>query len=130
LEVINSDSDKKKIKHPALKIFNISTKKLLLHSFGAFKKFFVNNDFSSSTFTSGNTFFQNSGYKNKLVTTFSSNLTTPMAERHTRKFANIKPTSNNFNLSFDLNAVNSHFQYIQKNLIVDNLRMHNLLGVN
>jgi hypothetical protein len=118
LEIINNDSDKKKLSHPIAKIFSIPTKKLFLHSAEALKKSFFANDFSSSLLTKHAGLFQNAGQKNKTATFFSSSLYMPTTDRNTRKFANLKAAGTSFNLSTALNAPNSHFQFVKQNLVI------------
>ncbi len=110
-EVLNNNSDKKKLKHAIVKIFSFPTKKqkLINNSFFHANAFYNNQLLNTSTFA--NQFFNNIRLTKKSLTFFSSNHAISKFDQTTRKFSNISLSTGTFNLSSNLNTPVSYFKF-------------------
>jgi hypothetical protein len=106
LEKLNNNTDKKKIKNPALKLFFSPLKKQKLLSLCNFiNKIPQDNQILTNTVTI-NSLFKNNRLTHKNINIFSSNEAISRLNQTVKHMTKISPTAGNFNMSFYLNNLN------------------------
>lgn len=123
-ELINNNSDKKKLKHPTLKIFNFPIKKQKLNTTDFFN---VNNHFNKNLLsTITNQFSINNRATKKSLALFSQNYIVSKFDQTTKKFANISLTAGVFNLSPNLNTPTFYSKFFNEKLNVNLIVLNNI----
>lgn len=114
-EVLNNNTDKKKVHYLFFKFFQLPLKKHHLTDRLSLFKINFNNEFSVFNVTPAN-IFTNKQLINKTCTLFSANQSVNVAEKSLRKFANIYPNTANYNFSADLNPLSTYINRLSLNL--------------
>jgi len=114
-EVLNNNTDKKKIHYPFLKLFELPYKKYDLANYASLSK--INSDTELSTFSPlFLNIFDNLQVINKSYSSFSPNQSVSAPEKSLRKSANIYANTANFNLSAELNPLSTYFNRLSSSL--------------
>jgi hypothetical protein len=130
LNFINNNSDKKKLKYPTLKLFNLPNSKLNLNGFTTSSNLNLKNDLTVSFFNEEINFFTNQNLNYKIYTSFSPNQAIPFHHKSLKHFARIPVTASHYNFSLNLNSTTGYLNYSQNNFSNTNFFFYNLSNTN
>lgn len=124
-QILNDDSDKKKVYYPIYKLHKIFKKSTFLGNSDNFFKFYSTHDVNNLKLEGFDLFVNtNKTYKN--FTIFSSNQSIPLTSKNFRNFLNIKPVNGTFNHNVDLTTTANYFNFNNKNINTNNYFLFNL----
>lgn len=124
--LINDDSDKKKINYPFYKLFNNRLNKFNFINFSNLNKLNslselsiidLNNEFKN--------YFSNNQITYKNLNMFSSNQGVSLSERYIRNFLQNNPSSSHYNYSLNLNTVNDDLKIANFNTDFNSYKIFN-----
>jgi len=131
LNLINDDTDKKKINYPIYKLFNnVYLKKNVLNDFNDLSKLKNYSDLSILSENSVDTFLDNSSKGYKIFSATSGNQSVTLTNRNIRNFVNTPLTVSNLNYSPLLNTLNNYLHLNKTKLNFDNSFFFNSNSVN
>jgi len=127
LEILNDDSDKKKLHYPIYKIINTFNKKNLLLNLEEMYKFANQHDVATPILNLDAT---QSPHSYKTFSSFSSNQSVLTGSKSLRNFVNLKTTTGTFNHSTFANTISDYGSLLKNNNTAGILNFYNLSKTN
>jgi len=128
-QILNDDSDRKKMRYPMLKINALLNKKVKFNNIENIFKTISDHDVVIFENNLRND-VANENETYKLFTSFSSNQAFATDSKSLRKFVAFPPNLTNYNHNLNLNVVSDYLNYVNKTIATDNFFFYNLSSSN
>ena len=118
IQLINDDSDKKKLNYPIFKINNLINN-TNLNNFKTFSQILVKHDLNILNYSQKNNLFNNKETFYKNFSSFSSNQSISTNSKSFRNFLKLTPTTSILNHNLNTNTFANYLNYSNKNNLND-----------